>query len=50
MTRDGLLDTHRDVFGDGDVACQGGGHSDTLCTPELEHTLDVLAEEWSFDG
>ena len=47
---DGLLDTHRDVFGDGDIAREGCRHRHTLGAAELEHTLDVLPEEGGFDS
>ena len=45
-----LFDDGGFVFGDGEVAADGGGDGDALCTAELEHGLDVFAEEGGFDG
>ena len=50
VARDGLLDAHGYVLSDGDVSGECCGHGDTLGTPQLEHALDVLAEEGRFDG
>ena len=47
---DGHLDFARLVFGDGDVAHDGGCDGYALGAAELEHGLHVLAEEGGFDG
>ena len=45
-----LLDAPRRIFCHGYVVHHGRGDHYTLCTPQFQHTLYVLAEEGSFDG
>ena len=50
ITGDGHLDFSGCVFGDGEILVNGSGYGNSLRTPQLEHTLHVLAKERSFDG
>lgn len=50
IARDRLLDTHRHILGDRDITSQGSRHRYPLGSPQLQHALDILAKEGSFDG
>ena len=50
VASDGHLDFAGLVFGDGNVAHDGGGDGYSLGAAQLEHGLDVLSEEGGLDG